>query len=319
MQVTVSQLQNGTTADANQVNANLNAIVNAINGGLDATNVSAGSMDDTRLAPSISPITRAREMFSPFVYSGLTMATSASLTTTLLAGTYYVNGKRITIANTPVTVAASKDTYIDLKDDGTVVPVPVANNATAGMTLTLNSDGSNALRVGCLISSGTAIVQSLQNAFNLSPVAPNTRNWFGFDPIGNAVYSMHPTNALLGYAHITSVQGGITTQVDLAGLSIPTIVPTTGRVKITGYLPQVLSSVSTDRFDYGIRENTTQLNGGFQTTGSQGSGILWHAMVTTTPGLHTYKLSLARGIGSGTLQVYSDATLAQAFIMAERA
>lgn len=110
------------------------------------------------------------------VNSGCTIPTSANLSSTIASGIAHINGKYV-VANTTVkTFTASKDTYVDLKDDGTYAYVEVANGATTGMTLTLNSDGSDALRIAKVVTSGTAVTSVTKT---------------NLDPLGNQIYNTH--------------------------------------------------------------------------------------------------------------------------------
>lgn len=153
----------------------LSAAVNANNSGL-----ADGSLDTT--ANSLAT-TRLLTMAN-FVSSGCTLPTSANLSSTIAAGIVFVNGKYVPVSTTVKTFTASKDTYIDVKDDGTIVYVEVANGATTGMTLTLNSDGSNALRIAKAVTSGTAVTSVAQGGidwlgwqiFNKNPFGVN--QWF---------------------------------------------------------------------------------------------------------------------------------------------
>lgn len=291
-----------TAADHNNPNASIAAI---INGGIGTVNIVPGGLDDSVLTAAVSPIVRFRQTGANFVYSNLTIATSGTLVSTIIGGVAYINGKQVTLTNTSITVVLSKDTYVDVKDDGTVVQVPVANGATSGMPITTNADGSNALRIAKVVSSASAITSVVQT---------------GWDPLGNAIYCQDPTAKTLGYTQITASQSGISTIVDLTNLSVTVMIPAGGRrIKITGYFPGITSTVTTDRADSSIREASTTLNSAFATTGGSGWSGIVITKVDATAGSHTYKLSLARGTGTGTLTLYSDGSLAQAFILVELA
>jgi len=62
------------------------------------------------------------------VVSGLTIATSVDLDSTITAGLIYVDEKRFDFEATPKTFTASKDTYVDIDDDG----APVYTEVTLG-------------------------------------------------------------------------------------------------------------------------------------------------------------------------------------------
>ena len=69
------------------------------------------------------------------VVTGMTIATSVDLNSTVTAGYAYVNLTRVDLANTAKLFTASKDTYVDIDSTGTLVYTEVANGA-AEPTLT---------------------------------------------------------------------------------------------------------------------------------------------------------------------------------------
>lgn len=126
---------------------------------------------------------------------------------------------------------------------------------------------------------------------------------------------------VLGYAEATASQGSITTITDLTNLSVTVTVPTlSGRkVRIRGWIPQISSSVATDRADLTIRESTTVLSTAYGRAGvsSEGwGGASVEAILEPSAGSHTYKLSLARGAGTGNVGIFAHAT-SKAFILVE--
>jgi hypothetical protein len=85
------------------------------------------------------------------VVNGLTIATSANLNSTVLAGTVYVNFLRFDIQDTAKLFTASKDTYVDMDETGTVIYTEVVNGATAP-TLTSPNE-----RIAKVVTSATAV------------------------------------------------------------------------------------------------------------------------------------------------------------------
>lgn len=137
-----------------------------------------------------SLLTFKKESVANHVVTGLVIPTSANLTTTISSGgVAVINGTRQSYSSITRTYTASKDTYVDLKDDGTVTYVEVANGATSGMTLTLNSDGSGALRIAKVVSSGSAITAVYQITQSGSAALSIGRNT---DPLGNIIYPRTP-------------------------------------------------------------------------------------------------------------------------------
>lgn len=127
-------------------------------------------------------------------------------------------------------------------------------------------------------------------------------------------------SSTLGYAEVTANQGSITTPAtDLTGLSVTVVVPDGRRIKVTGQIRGVASSVNDDRALFHVRESTTTLNSVVLATdpagGNTGMGgqVLW--VGSPSAGSHTYKLSM-ESADSGTLTMNAAATF-PAFILVE--
>ena len=109
-------------------------------------------------------ITRFDEVVSDHVASGLVWTDDTGLTADLSAGVAYINGIRLVIAAVPNhTFTASKDTYVDLGDNGVLDYNEVSNNATppalAASHLRLArvvTDGSNTTSI-YLYSNGSSL------------------------------------------------------------------------------------------------------------------------------------------------------------------
>ena len=105
------------------------ATVNAINsadGGL----LQAGTVPASKLDANANPENRWNEAFNDFVYTGLTIPTSASLSSTTTAGTGFIYGTRVLKDATAHTYTASKHTYVDLSNNGTYTYNEVAIGAS---------------------------------------------------------------------------------------------------------------------------------------------------------------------------------------------
>lgn len=116
----------------------------------------------------------------------------------------------------------------------------------------------------------------------------------------------------IGYNEVSANQSSITSEVDLTGLSVTVTVNTSRRIKITGFLPAVLSDVVANRVRLRIKESTTTLQTAeivTQTFVATSAGSL-EAVVVLTPsaGSHTYKLSLQRDQGSGNVTMVASST-----------
>lgn len=126
-----------------------------------------------------------------------------------------------------------------------------------------------------------------------------------------------PTSQTLAYAEVQADQAGITTATDLTGLTITISVPSGRRIKITGRIA-ASSSVASDVINSSLYEGATELQQGraHVTVGGSNATIITEAMLTPSAGIHTYKLSLSRFAGTGTLTMASSA-VRPAFLLAE--
>jgi hypothetical protein len=125
------------------------------------------------------------------------------------------------------------------------------------------------------------------------------------------------TVGTLGYAQVTATQGSITTEADLTSLTATVTVAAGRRIKITGVV--LVQTTNTDTIAYlRIKESTTVLQIASQMFHLSTDVLALRATSVLTPsaGSHTYKLSLARQGGTGTLSMVAGATF-PAFILVE--
>lgn len=107
----------------------------------------------------------------------------------------------------------------------------------------------------------------------------------------------------LGYASVTGgTTAGITTVVDLASLSVTVTVGTSRRIKITGEI-ECASSSADDTARLQIQEAATVLQTCDQLMrpANVTNKMITTSILTPTAGSHTYKLTLQRILGAGTL------------------
>jgi len=111
-------------------------------------------------------------------------------------------------------------------------------------------------------------------------------------------------DSVLGYAQLTlSNQAGISTVTDLTSLSVTVTVPYAGhRVRITAET-EVQSTVADDTARLQIQEGATILQAADQIMRPANitNKIICHAIIVPTAASHTYKLTLQRVAGTGTL------------------
>lgn len=107
----------------------------------------------------------------------------------------------------------------------------------------------------------------------------------------------------IGYAEVVAAQGGITAEVDLAGLSVTVTVGSNRRIRVTGDITLLPTGTTTQAW---IKEGSTKLKR-FAFVNDSGSGIATPALhqtgsviLTPTAGSHTYKLSADSGGGGAS-------------------
>lgn len=124
----------------------------------------------------------------------------------------------------------------------------------------------------------------------------------------------------LGYAEVTANQGSITAEVDLTSLTVTVTVGSNRRIRITGYVPALSSSVAGDGGRLSIKESTTLLQLAQDEIGSTAAGasptLIAQTVEMPSAGSHTYKLTAQRVSGTGTLTMNADATF-PAYILVE--
>jgi hypothetical protein len=146
------------------------ATISVLNG---FTSISSSTITDARAFAKISGGDSVFQSgFANYVSSGLTIPTSASLTTTATAGVLYYNGNKVAVASdNGHTYAASNDTYVDVSSSGVFTYNGVGNGAAApGLT-------ASSIRSAKVVTSGTAVTSVVQS---------------GSDSLGNLIYPSSP-------------------------------------------------------------------------------------------------------------------------------
>jgi len=110
-----------TTPDdvtVSRLESNRVALTNGINSG-DGSLIQTGTIPASALDANANPENRWNEGFNDFVFTGLTISTSATLSSTTASGIAYVNGTRVVKDSTAKTYTASRWTWVDLSSNGT--------------------------------------------------------------------------------------------------------------------------------------------------------------------------------------------------------
>lgn len=125
-----------------------------------------------------------------------------------------------------------------------------------------------------------------------------------------------PARGAIGYAQVIANQTGITTEVDLTGLSVSATVGVSRRIQIRARGTFQTNTANTGILSR-IKEGAEQLNGQGFLTASVSVGLSWsnEIVLTPTPGVHTYKISMANYVG-GTVLLEASAT-SPAFILVD--
>lgn len=244
------------------------------------------------------------------VWSGDAYASTRNASMTAIV--VWINGQRGSIsAVTARSFTASKDTYIDVLNTAgvfTLVYTEVANNAASPAL------AANSLRVGIIVTGATNIAAATSvnqgQETMLLPIASSVP-YAVTDSLGNLICPRDPNRKVLGYRQITASTGqtsASSTYVDITGLSVPVIVPTGRKIKIT-YFVSFDNNNITALVGAAIREGSTALQATrYPTAASAGwfCPVLIEEHTTPSAGSHTYLASFQRVAGTGTLSIAID-------------
>lgn len=317
----------GETIDAADVNTPFGTIATAINGNLDNANIKSGAAIDgtkiasatltaTQMADSVSPVKRWDEGLADFVASGCVWSGDAYGSTrvaSMTAGVIYVNGKRISVsAVTSRTFTASKDTYVDIDENGTISYSEVTNNAASP------SLAANSIRIAIIVTgaSNIANVGSINQGQRnkVLPIASSVP-YQVTDSLGNLICNRSPIVRTLGYRSTeTGFNTTSATPVQITGLSVPVIVPTGRSIRVTFfgralYNTTVNNSSSVSIWDGTVGSGTkiasARTGGTSLGAGYVYNGITCGAEYTPSSSSITINAGLDRGGGG---QAYCDAS-----------
>jgi hypothetical protein len=120
----------------------------------------------------------------------------------------------------------------------------------------------------------------------------------------------------IGYVEVTANQTGITTEVDMTGVTVSVTAGPSRRIKVT-VSAYISSSVAGDMATIKIKEGGTTLQERAVTTSSTNiCEVTAIVVLTPSTGAHTYKGTIARSLGTGTLVNNAAATL-PTFVLVE--
>lgn len=160
----------------------------------------------------------------------------------MTAGYVWIAGSRLSVSAVTARVfTASKDTYVDFKDngDGTAsINYTEATNNAASPALFSSGTTANTIR-GAIIVTGASNIAAVGSinmgeADRILPIASSTA-YSVSDSLGNLICPRDPNRKVLGYRQITAAVTltAPTVATLLTGLSLPFIIPTGRKAKIT--------------------------------------------------------------------------------------
>lgn len=290
---------------------------------------------EAQFTDNVDPAKRTQETIFDHVASGCVLTGTgygSTLAWSLTAGVVYINGRRLTVAAATGVVVATKDTYFDLLDPGTGTVATLVY--TGGNSVTVNAASpalaANSVRIaiiqsGANIASVAAVNQGEQN--KLLPIA-SSNPYAVTDSLGNLICPRDPNRKVLGYREINSNVSSITatTPTAVTGLSVPVIVPTGRKVKITVQFERTSNTNNGSACVFGVydttvaaantlAENTQQI-----VTGGQASACgpaIAFATPTTNSKTYAAGVFVTTGTGSFAATALGGGGKAPAFIMVE--
>jgi hypothetical protein len=119
----------------------------------------------------------------------------------------------------------------------------------------------------------------------------------------------------IGYVEVTANQTGLAAGVDLTGLAETVTVNTSRRIRISTFCT-IQGSAGGDLARLDIKEGATILNSFQGRLETSGIGFQCSVVLLPSAAAHTYKLTVTRTVGAGTVQLSASAT-APAYLLIE--
>lgn len=120
----------------------------------------------------------------------------------------------------------------------------------------------------------------------------------------------------LGYVLIDTPQGAVTSEVDVTSATLTVTVPAARLLRIS-FSANVNSDVAGDTALVNIKEGATTLGGGLSAgLLTNATGIYAEALVSApSTGSHTYKATIQRATGTGSMTLGGSATRPMVFVV----
>lgn len=268
------------------------AVVTVANG---ASSIANSAISDRRVGASLQSVSTATFFFD-FIESGCVWtadSAGATLNASMTAGFIWISGNRLSVSSVSArTFTASRDTYVDLSDNGDGTAAFTYTTATNNAVSPALSTG--AIRIAIIVSGSSSIAAATSiNQGQVNALLPITSSnpYAVTDSLGNLIAPRDSTRSLLGQRQ------NITTTVITTGggeqgiITVPVIVPANRRVKLTGYIPNLSDGGSAAIGTFLIRNNAnTELNRAqlkWQGSDQHSATVIGYDVAPAT-GLNTY-------------------------------
>lgn len=246
------------------------------------------------------------------IWSGDAYASTRAASMT--SGVVVINGNPVTVALvTARTFTASKDTYIDVLDngDGTglIVYTETTNNAASAAL------AANSIRIGIIITGASTIAAATSvNQGQETMVLPIASSiaYSVTDSLGNLICPRDPNRKLLGFRQITADQTtAATSATQITGLSVPVIIPIGRKVKVSVISPSTYVNATVNVF-ISVWDGTVGSGTQLQQVTSANSAVNQQnpmtAEATTTPSATSKTYNAGWHVISGTGTTKAAAT-----------
>lgn len=272
---------------------------------------------------SISLETIHSEYFFDYVASGLVWSGDAYGSTrvaSMTSGVVYINGKRVAVsAVTSRTFTASKDTYVDVDNTGALTYTEVSNNA-ASPALSANNTRIAIIVTGASNIANVGSVNQGQED-KVLPIASSVA-YTVTDSLGNLICPRDPMRKVLGYRQRTSDFATASgTAVQVTGLSVPVIIPTGRKIKITVNGDRMSNATTTTNVFVQIWDGTvgsgTQLAQALRTSAVANGAISPEIDVQTTPSSTSKTYNAGFGPNGGSTATLSASSTSPSYIKVE--
>lgn len=184
-----------------------------------------------------------RSSFFNFVSAGGVWTAGSGLTASMTAAIIFINGIEYSVSLVSNhTFAASSDTYVDYIVGSGITYTAVANNA-ASPTL-----ASNAVRIAIIVTSASTVSYINQGQPNATLPISSSIPYSVTDSLGNIIYPNDPNSRLIGYRQITAGISNVSVSsspAQIAGLSVPCIIPIGRKATVTTHITEYVSANGT--------------------------------------------------------------------------